>query len=950
MLTDYHAKYYAHELTKRCPSDSLEKLASSLLDVRAKVDLNPHQVEAALFAFHSPFSNGAILADEVGLGKTIEAGIILSQKWAERKRKILIIVPSSLRKQWNQELQEKFFLPSLIIETRSFNQYVKNGCLNPMVQDQIIICSYHFARNKAEYIRMINWDMVIIDEAHRMRNVYKKSNIIAKTIKDALRDSPKLLLTATPLQNSLLELFGLVSFIDDYVFGDIKSFKNQFVKLSNETIFTDLKNRLAPLCKRTLRRQVLEYIKYTHRIPITQEFIPSEKEQILYDLVSDYLKRPNLQALPASQRSLMTLILRKLLASSTFAIAGALDSLERKLAGVIKKHEKQENVEVYLAEDYESMEEEQDEWEESEEEERLTQDDLETIRNEIDDLHSFKELAISITENAKGEALIDSLQIAFNKAEEMGAAQKAVIFTESRKTQNYLLRTLSESGYKDEIILFNGSNNDEKSKEVYREWFEKYKDTDMVTGSRTADTRFALVNHFEDRARIMIATEAAAEGINLQFCSLVVNYDLPWNPQRIEQRIGRCHRYGQKYDVVVVNFLNKNNAADQRVYELLSEKFRLFEGVFGASDEVLGVIESGVDFEKRILQIYQRCRTNEEIQSSFDSLQKEMESHIDEKMKTTRNKIMENFDEEVIEKLKINYRDTKEYINKYEQWLWELTRYYLEPYAQFIPDDMAFRLTKPILSDGNFPLRLYRLGGSNEDGNIYRLGHPLAQFLLRKAKETRLDEAEVIFNYSDTPGKISIIEPLVGKSGFLSLSLFTITALETEDHLIFAGMTDEGNHIDEEQARRLFSLPGRVTDSIWSDIPERIKWATESRKTEILNQIAEKNSRFFDEEMDKLESWADDLKNSLDIQLRDMEKAIKFSKTEARKIPVLSDKLKMQRRIKEMEKKRNELRKELYRSQDEIDERKESLIDRIEAELKQKIETKILFGIRWVLQ
>jgi len=129
-----------------------------------------------------------------------------------------------------------------------------------------------------------------------------------------------------------------------------------------------------------------------------------------------------------------------------------------------------------------------------------------------------------------------------------------------------------------------------------------------------------LVEYFRDEAVIMIATEAGAEGINLQFCSLVVNYDLPWNPQRIEQRIGRCHRYGQRHDVVVVNFLNRKNAADQRVYQLLSEKFKLFEGVFGASDEVLGNIESGVDFEKRIAQIYQQCRTEDEIQSAFDAL------------------------------------------------------------------------------------------------------------------------------------------------------------------------------------------------------------------------------------------------------------------------------------------------------------------------------------------
>ncbi|MDD5088879.1 MAG: DEAD/DEAH box helicase, partial [bacterium] len=314
-ITDYHAKYYARELTKRCPSDSIEKLTPSLLD--AKVDLNPHQVEAAVFAFKSPFSIGAILADEVGLGKTIEAGIVLSQMWAERKRRILIVVPSSLRKQWNQELSDKFFLPSEILESKPFHERIKAGSANPFMQDDIVICSYHFACNKADYAGKAPWDLVIFDEAHRLRNVYKPENKIARTLKDALGRFPKLLLTATPLQNSLLELFGLVSFIDEYSFGDLKSFKNQYARITNQDTFSELKSRLAPICKRALRRQVLEYIKYTNRIPITQEFTPTKDEEILYERVSDYLRRPNLQALPASQRSLMTLVLRKLLASST---------------------------------------------------------------------------------------------------------------------------------------------------------------------------------------------------------------------------------------------------------------------------------------------------------------------------------------------------------------------------------------------------------------------------------------------------------------------------------------------------------------------------------------------------------------------------------------------------------------------------------------------------------
>src|ERR1700682_155749 len=328
-LTAYHAKLFAHELTKRSSAEDVDKLASALSN--AQVDLNPHQIEAALFAFRSPLSKGAILADEVGLGKTIEAGILLAEKWAERRRRLLVICPANLRKQWSQELADKFFLPSVILETRTFNEAIRAGNLNPFQCDSAVICSYQFARSKESYVRQTAWDLVVVDEAHRLRNVYKPGNKISQAIKQAIFPYQKALLTATPLQNSLLELYGLVSIIDDFTFGDLKSFRAQFARLAGDADFAALKQRLQPVCKRTLRKQVLEYIKYTNRHALVQEFMPSAEEQRLYNLVSEYLQKETLYALPASQRQLMTLILRKLLASSTYAISGTPDGLARKL-------------------------------------------------------------------------------------------------------------------------------------------------------------------------------------------------------------------------------------------------------------------------------------------------------------------------------------------------------------------------------------------------------------------------------------------------------------------------------------------------------------------------------------------------------------------------------------------------------------------------------------------
>jgi adenine-specific DNA-methyltransferase len=945
-LTDFHAKYYAHELTKRCASDSIEKLAGAVAS--AQVDLNPHQVDAALFAFLSPLSKGAVLADEVGLGKTIEAGLVLSQKWAERKRRILIITPANLRKQWHQEMAEKFFLPCRILETKSYNQAIKDGVSRPFDPvDSIIICSYQFARNKAAEVTMTNWDLVVIDEAHRLRNVYKPTNVIANTLKTPLKERNKLLLTATPLQNSLLELYGLVSFIDERTFGDLKSFREQFLNLSQKQVFQTLKARLKPLCHRTLRRQVTSYIPFTRRLPLLQEFTPKQSEDYLYDLVSEYLRRPNLQALPAGQRTLMTLVLRKLLASSTFAIAGALNSIANRLRAKLGIKESSDSLDQDIGQDYEALDATAEEWEEQPED-ALSAEDRSAIAAEIADLDEFARLAKSIEHNAKGDALLAALRIAMEKTTELGAEQKAIIFTESRRTQDYLLRVLADSPWHDGIVLFNGSNNDERSREIYAAWLDRHRGSDRITGSRTADMRSALVDYFRESGQIMIATEAGAEGINLQFCSLVVNYDLPWNPQRIEQRIGRSHRYGQKHDVVVVNFLNRKNEADRRVFELLSEKFKLFEGVFGASDEVLGAIESGVDFEKRINDIYQRCRKLDEIKEAFDQLQSELSSEIDETMTQTRRKLLENFDDEVREKLRMQDESSKAVLNRFEQLLMRLTRHELQSDAEFL-DDSSFRLLRSPFGDG-IPLGLYELPRRSGDAHTYRLNHPLAESAVSRARERELAKAVIHFEYDKYEGKISALEPLIGQTGYLAVSLLTVESLDqVEDAIIFAAVTEDERPLDDETVRRLFSLPGRLVPDKDIFVPDVIDEMTQERKNRTCDSIFKRNLRLFNDEAEKLESWADDLKLSLEREIKDIDREIKEARRASSKALMLEEKLAFQKIIKALELKRNEKRRSLFDAQDEVDRQRDRLITEIEGKLVQNVSLRLLFRIGWNL-
>lgn len=949
-ITDHQAKILAHELTRRHPPDSIEKLAGVVAS--AQVDLNPHQVDAALFAFQSPLSRGVLLADEVGLGKTIEAGLVLSQKWAERKRRILVITPANLRKQWHQEMAEKFFLPCRILEAKSYNTAIKAGQFRPFEGPEIIICSYQFARSKAPDAANTAWDLVVMDEAHRLRNVYKPNNVIANTLKAALKDRPKLLLTATPLQNSLLELYGLVSIIDDHVFGDVKSFREQFATLSQEQAFDTLKARLRPVCHRTLRRQVTAYIPYTKRLPLVEKFTPEESEDQLYALVSEYLQRPNLQALPSGQRSLMTLVLRKLLASSTFAIAGALTSIANRLKGKLLKQAPVTALQDELADDYEALDETAEEWGDDDDT-PLSEADRDAITAEVADLEAFSRLATGIEQNAKGKALLRALEVAMLKADSLKAARKAIIFTESRKTQDYLLRVLADSPWKDGLVLFNGSNTDARSKAIYGEWLSRHKGSDRVTGSKTADMRSALVDYFRDHGQIMIATEAGAEGINLQFCSLVVNYDLPWNPQRIEQRIGRCHRYGQKHDVVVVNFLNSKNEADQRVFELLSEKFQLFEGVFGASDEVLGAIESGVDFEKRIHDIYQGCRKPDDIKAAFDQLQLDLGEQISQAMTQTRRKLLEHFDDEVREKLRVQDASSKAVLGRIEKTLMRLTQHELAGLADFV-DDSSFQLKalpSAATTSSEIPMGLYELPRRSGEAYTYRLGHPLADVVIQQAKTRTLPDATLRFSLDDHQGKVSVLQALRGKSGHLLVAQLTVETLEqAEDHLIYVAVTDSGETLDQETTQRLLGLPATLLPSALLPAPDALSTRTAQRQAEIQREVADRNSDFFEREAVKLDGWADDLKAGLEREIKELDRQIKEARRTATVALTLEDKLAAQKQVKALEGQHNDRRRSLFDAQDKIDNLREALIAEIEGKLQQTARRESLAAFRWELR
>ncbi len=965
--------YFASKLTLRGPADSMDRMAAALLD--AQVDLNPHQIDAALFATSNPLSKGAILADEVGLGKTIEAGLLIAQRWAERRRRLLIIAPANLRKQWHQELADKFGLPAVILEARSFRQAIKDGAANPFdraaqgegCRDRIVICSYQFAASKANGVRGVAWDLVVVDEAHRLRNVYKPDNKTARALRDALAPARKVFLTATPLQNSLLELYGLVSFIDEQVFGDLDSFRQQFGSPKDGASFEALKQRIAPLCKRTLRRQVEPYIRYTRRIPLLRKFSPGQDETRLYGLVSEYLQRDSLHALPNSQRQLITMVLRKLLASSTFAIAGALDAIIRRLGQTLQEKSNTNLVEEF-DEDYEGLDQTADESNESSAEDdggKQSAQELAAIRAEMADLQGFRDLAVSITENAKGTALLQALNVAFARLKELGAAQKAIIFTESRRTQDYLLGLLAKTGYAGSVVLFNGSNSDADARRIHAQWVERHKGSDRVSGSKTADTRAALVDHFREHGKIMIATEAGAEGINLQFCSLVVNYDLPWNPQRIEQRIGRCHRYGQQHDVVVVNFLNRDNEADRRVYELLDQKFQLFDGVFGASYEVLGAVESGVDFERRIAEIYQTARQPGDIQAAFEQLQLDLAGEINEAMLTARKALLENFDEDVQARLKLAQTNATASLDKLERLLMRFTRGMLDGCARFDDDGGGFTLTTvpPAAAltgtaDGDdIPLGRYELPRRSEKAHVYRLQHALAQRLLEAARQALLGPMRLQLDYDSYGATVAALRALKSAEGCVRVTLVRVASAGTHEEFLLAAAATGERVLDADLTDKLLALPGvavplEATSSMApadANLSRLLRDAMASQRAAVLAGVEARNARLFEDQSEKLDAWADDLKLGLEREIKELDRHIKEARARSKAAATLAEKLELQKEQKGLEAQRDRRRRELFTRQDEIEAHRSRLIDDLERLLAQSFEEHEVLCCAWTV-
>jgi superfamily II DNA or RNA helicase len=635
-------RYLAEQLVRLRRADEQQRYAAA--QRQGRIDPNPHQIDAVIFALKRIPEGGCILADEVGLGKTIEAGLVVAQLRSEgAMSRVLLVVPKPLLGQWQDELYRLFGIQA--VEGR-FEPGSFSGPGVFLVGREVAGSE----RGAAALRECEPFDLCIIDEAHEVfANIYRRFDKhgdyrsdseearIADRVRSFLRSSPVLLLTATPIQNNLTELWGLIQYVEPTgtLLGNLRTFRDVFCDGDDRTLVQgqddELRRRIETVVQRTLRRQAQDFLDrpFVGRRAQIFEYSMTPKEKLLYDQVTAYLLEPQLFAFRGNQRRLLLIGFHRLMGSSIAALTSSLGKVAARLDQMIKGLSTEPS--TVLLDD---LDDDELRTEPGIEDEPAA--DPRFIEKELGRVRSFISLAESLHRDSKAEKLLDVIRVI---RERPAGRQRAVIFTESLVTQAYLEELLIlKGGFRPEdITLFRGTNESPRAAEALKYWQAEVGDflQPHQRPSRSVALRLALVYEFKTRSRIFISTEAGAKGLNLQFCDTIINYDLPWNPQRIEQRIGRCHRYGQQHDVTVINFLAADNEAQRLTFEILSRKLDLFGQVLDASDAVLhepttdtpetiaGAV--GSDFEGRLRRIYERARTVGEIEAELRRLREEME-------------------------------------------------------------------------------------------------------------------------------------------------------------------------------------------------------------------------------------------------------------------------------------------------------------------------------------
>jgi len=519
-----------------------------------QVKLLEHQVDAAYRALFE-MDGKALLADEVGLGKTIEVGMILKEMhYRETDDSVLILTPAQLAKQWQAEMQEKFGLEFVCNYDSEFEGFDAHNH---------IIASIDTAKSDRYRHSVLarEWDVLVLDEAHYVKN----EETDRYDLIDKLTYDYAFFLTATPIQNELTDLYNIVSLLRPGLFGSRDTFHHYFVNRNQETLVNrdELQNRLGQVMIRNRREDA--DIDFTERIIDTRTFEPSAAEMDLYNSVSDYVREAYSQD---QGQKLVLMLLQKEVVSSPAAL--------------------EQTIRMQL-EDRNEL----------------------THRNELRTILDKIEAIDTVT---KQERLFDIVE----EAREHVDMGRVIVFTQFRPTQREVIKALDKQGYT----------------------------THAFHGGHASQEKEDIVERFEEEGGVLVSTDAMSEGRNLQFCNIMVNYDLPWNPMRVEQRIGRIHRIGQKREVYIFN-MGLKNTIEEYVLDRLYHKIDLFQQTVGELSTILSRLEdSGRSFEDEIFERLVNADSEIDLENDFDAMAVDLEEQkeLAQKVQNFNSGVFEGFD------------------------------------------------------------------------------------------------------------------------------------------------------------------------------------------------------------------------------------------------------------------------------------------------------------------
>ena len=879
-LHPFNRRLLAEDLVRVRRPDDRERYAAS--QRQARIDPNPHQIDAVIFALRRLREGGCILADEVGLGKTIEAGLVIAQTRAEGAQRILLIVPKSLIGQWQNELFTLFG-----VQAREDHTFLAPG---------VYLVGREFAgseRGATPLGAVPPFDLVVIDEAHEifagLHKRYGRDGIyddaseeamMAHRVRGFLRSSPVLLLTATPIQNSLAELWGLVQYVEPTgtLLGDITTFRQVFCAEDDRTLVPgqehELQRRLATVLQRTLRRQAQEFLDrpFTQRRCRLYEYSMSDDERSLYDDVTQYLLEPSIYAFSGRQRRLLLIGFHRRMASSISALAASLENVARRL----RRLESGQPVDDTAIENQRDLEEEDDD--EAQLEETPPPTDRPALAAELARVEGFVARARALPNDAKARSFKEAIGLVLELGREGRGSGKAVVFTESIRTQEYIRTLLLDMGLQDdEITLFRGANDHERATEAYARWRQE-EEVRFAPGSRPSRevaVRLALVHEFRTRSKVLVCTEAGAKGLNLQFCETVINYDLPWNPQRIEQRIGRCHRYSQQHDVTVVNFIAHDNEANRLTFEILSQKLDLFGKVLDASDHVLYeprtdapeivVSALSVELESDLRNIYSRSRTVDEMTREIAALRDKISDRRDayEKEYERTSQIIESrFDDDVRKVFRRLRAELPGALAQLDRDVAELVNGYLDARGvEYQRSDERGRVIFDVATPGPLTPRhgsghLFATGDARglQDAEALNLSHPLVHAAIADARSWA--GGSVGFLLSDDAS--ADLWALVGKTGVLAVALVDYAGFEPVHRVITAAVVD-GAPIEPTLAAeisRLRAVDGPALEVIVD--PLSLDDAVDEAVFVDQRQVEKGEQEHFDQAIAQLERFVED--------------------------------------------------------------------------------------------